>query len=130
MTVAELPTGDSLPVDSSKGTYAGTIEGLNTYNGAETTCTGGATATIKGDGVLDGYLNCTFTSGFAQEGVWAGTEADGAIDSLWTDDYGNGYIIDFPGVGTYENGNVVVDFDWADESIGVTFVGTATLTRQ
>ena len=80
--------------------------------------------------MLNGYLVCTFTSGFAQEGVWAGTEADGVVDSLWTDDYGNGYILDFPGAGTYENGNLVVDFDWADESIGVTFVGTATLTRQ
>jgi hypothetical protein len=61
--------------------------------------------------------------------VWTGTEAAGAIESTWTDDYGNGYVIDFPGTGTYADGEVVVDFDWEDTSIGVTFVGTAVLTR-
>lgn len=123
-------TGASPPADESEGEYRGTIEGLNTYAGAETECSGEATFTVDAAGAIDGYLVCTFTNGFAQEGVWAGTEAEGAIDSDWTVDYGNDYIVDFAGVGTYADGTATVDWDWEDADIGVTFVATATLTRQ
>lgn len=118
-----------LLADVSEGEYAGEVVGVNTYFGTETDCEGPAEPAIDADGSLAGYLTCTFPSGYAQEGDWAGTEADGAIDSVWTNDIGNGYVLEFPGVGDYADGEVVVDFDWEDTDMGVTFVGTATLTR-
>lgn len=125
-------SGDTggLPADLSEGDYLGEIVGLNTYFGTETECEGEAELAIDAAGSLVGYLTCTFTNGYAQEGDWAGSEVDGAIDSIWTDEIGNGYVLEFPGVGTYSDGAVVVDFDWEDTDMGVTFVGTATLSRE
>lgn len=129
-------TGDtqdtSPPPDVSEGDYTGTFDGSMESDWGGMDCTGDAAFSVDADGNITGTLTCAFDNGgwggYTYEGDVSGTELDGDVEVAWTLDFGRDSV-DVPGVGTYAEGEMTIDFEYDFGNYGL-FTGTALLERQ
>lgn len=120
------------PPDLSEGDYTGSMVGSLESDWGGMECVGEVTASVDAAGELVGTLTCEFGSGdwggYTYEGELTGVESEGEVEAWWVLDFGRD-TVDVPGVGTYEEGVMIIDFEYDFGNYGM-FYGTADLERE